>query len=88
MIKHLTIRGLNATTEAELKLLARQRNVSINKAALALIKKGAGIRDDGEGPETIGTALNPFIGSWSATEEQEILDSIADLSQVDENLWK
>ncbi len=88
MIKHLTIRGLDKQTEAELQHLARQRKLSINKAALALIRKGAGIRDDGHGPEVIAQALDPFIGSWSEADEQEFRNAIAELNRVDESLWQ
>ena len=49
----------------------------MNKAALALIRKGAGIRDKGLGPETVGHSLDSFIGSWSAKEERVFLNSIA-----------
>jgi len=88
MSKHLTIRGLDERTEAEVKALARRRNISINKAALALIRKGAGIQEPGQGPEKVGAALDSFIGSWSEVEEREFMDSIADLGRVDESLWK
>jgi len=88
MIKHLTIRGLDRKTEAELQHLAHQRNLSINKAALALIRKGAGIREDGHGPEVIAQALDSFIGSWTEADEQEFLNSVTDLNRVDESLWK
>ncbi len=88
MINHLTIRGLDPRTETEVKTIARTRNISINKAALALIRKGAGILDPGQGPETVGESLNSFIGSWSAAEERTFLDAIDDLGRVDESLWK
>lgn len=88
VIKHLTIRGLDASTETEIRTLARNLNLSANKAALALIRKGAGIREPGQGPEVVGRSLDAFIGTWSAADERSFLDSIADLERVDESLWK
>ncbi len=88
MIKHLTIRGIDAKTETELKTLARRRNISINKAALAFIRKGAGLKDPGEGPAVIGTGLDEFIGTWSAKDEKEFRDAIKDLDRVDAEMWR
>jgi hypothetical protein len=88
MIKHLTIRGLDASTETEIRTLARNRNLSVNKAALALIRKGAGIRETGQGPDVVGEALDAFIGTWSEKDQREFLGSIADLERIDEGLWK
>jgi hypothetical protein len=88
MIKHLTIRGLDAATETEIRTLARNRSLSVNKAALALIRKGAGIREIGQGPDLVGEALDTFIGTWSKKDERAFLDSIADLERIDEGLWK
>lgn len=88
MINHLSIRGFDPDMEAEVRTLAKNRNISMNKAVLALIRRGMGLREDGHCPETIGPSLDPFIGSWSAEEEQSFLDAISDLNRVDESLWK
>ncbi|HMP72195.1 MAG TPA: hypothetical protein PKE55_02935 [Kiritimatiellia bacterium] len=88
MTKHLTIRGIDEQTETELKALARRRNLSINKAALALIRKGAGIRETGDGPAVIGSGLDAFIGTWSEKDEKEVLTAIEDFSRIDEDLWR
>lgn len=88
MTKHLTIRGIDEKTEAELKALARRRNISMNKAALAFIRKGAGLKDPGEGPPTIGSGLDAFIGSWSADDEQALLSAVKDFDRIDAEMWR
>lgn len=88
MINHLTIRGFDPETEAGVKTLARSRNISMNRAVLTLIKKGMGIREDGQGPETVGHSLDQFIGSWSKAEEKSFLKAINNLGRIDESLWK
>ncbi len=87
MINHLTIRGFDPDTEAGVKALARNRNISMNKAVLTLIRRGMGLREDGQGPETVGHSLDQFIGSWSVAEERSFLKAVSDLNRVDESLW-
>lgn len=87
MIDHLTIRGIDERMEAELKALARRRNLSVNKAALALLRKGAGLHEPGEGPAVIGSALDAFIGSWSDVEEKTFLEAVDDFNRIDDGMW-
>ena len=88
MKNHLTIRGLDTETEARLRELARHRGISLNKAAILLMRKGAGIRLDQAGPEVVGHALDAFIGSWTHEEEAEVLQAVNDLNTLDETLWQ
>ncbi len=88
MIDHLTIRGIDADTEVKLKNLAKRRNISMNKAALAFIRKGAGLKEPGDGPAVIGNGLDEFIGTWSAEDEKEFLAAIKDLDRVDPDMWR
>jgi hypothetical protein len=53
-----------------------------------LIRKGAGLESENEGPETVGAALDSFIGSWSPEQERAFLRSIRDMEQVDQELWR
>ena len=53
-----------------------------------LLRKGAGLRADGEGPETVGASLDSFVGSWSPRQERAFLRSLRDTEQVDEELWR
>jgi hypothetical protein len=88
MTKHLTIRGIDEQTESELRTLARRRNISMNKAALAFIRKGAGLKDPGEGPPVIGDGLDAFIGTWSVKDEEELLNIVKDFDRIDEDMWR
>ena len=60
----------------------------MNRVAAMLLRKGAGLRLDDEGPETVGKSLDAFVGSWSARQEREFLHSIRDMEQIDEELWR
>jgi hypothetical protein len=84
----ITVRGLDAETERHVKELARRLHVSLNRAAVMLMRKGAGLREEDAGPEVVGKSLDSFIGSWSREDEEKLLDSIRQLGQIDPDLWK
>jgi hypothetical protein len=59
----------------------------MNKAALSILKQGAGI-DEAADAKCIGKAVDRFVGSWTKAEAQQFSKSIRSLEQVDEDLWK
>jgi hypothetical protein len=84
----LSLRGFDKQLEQRLRELARREGVSLNKAALMLLKRGAGLDEGVESSTAIGDGLDQFIGSWSKADEEEFLESIAACEAVDEALWK
>ncbi len=68
--------------------LARREGVSLNRAALLLMRRGAGIGNETIPESAIGSALDEFIGTWSAADEKRVLESIELFESVDEDLWK
>ncbi|WP_420621239.1 hypothetical protein [Candidatus Poriferisodalis sp.] len=70
--------------EAAMRRLAQREGVSLNKAALRLLRKGAGLSDDAERTDMVGTSLDHLIGSWTPTEADEIDRALADFETVDE----
>ena len=87
-MSQLSLRGFDKQLERRLKELARSEGVSLNKAALMLLKKGAGLAEPAESSTAIGSALDRFIGRWSAADEKRFIESIAPCEAVDETLWK
>lgn len=88
MRNQISVRGLDAETDRHLRELARRLGISRNRAAVMLLRKGAGLREDNAGPEVVGDALDSFFGSWSPDEEARLLKSIRELGQVDPELWR
>lgn len=88
MRNQISVRGLDAETNRRLRELARRLGISRNRAAVMLLRRGAGLREDDAGPEVVGAALDSFIGSWSPEEEARLLESIHELDQVDPELGK
>ena len=52
------------------------------------MRKGAGLSGPGEGPATVGNALDRFFGSWSAEEERTVLEAVAELDRADDPFWR
>jgi len=84
----LSLRGFDKELARRIRELARREHVSLNKAALLLMRRGAGLLDPVPSETTVGDALDGFIGRWSSADEKRLLRSIAALETVDEALWK
>lgn len=87
-MNQLTIRGFDDELRHRIEALARERGISLNRAAVLLIRRGAGLEDSRTRPHGIGDGLDEFIGSWSQAEEAEFLASIKATEQVDDELWR
>jgi hypothetical protein len=84
----LSLRGFDKELARRIRELARREHVSMNKAALLLMRRGAGLLEPGRESASVGDALDRFIGRWSAADERRLLASIAPCETVDEALWK
>jgi len=86
-MKQLTIRGMSPELERRLRAEARRRHTSLNRAAVALMGKGAGLTED-EGTDRVGNSLDQFIASWTESEAEQVNASIAELDTIDESFWQ
>jgi hypothetical protein len=68
--------------------LARRESISLNQAALRLLRKGAGLDRPERSPDVVGDSLDWFIGSWTADQAAALERAVADFESVDEELWK
>ena len=90
-MKQLTLRGFDPELEERLRVIARERSLSLNRAALVLMRRGAGLEsppEPGRDTSSVGSVLDRFVGVWSAEEEREFLRSLAGLEELDPELWK
>ena len=83
----LTLRGLDPHLQREIRELARRQRISLNKAALRLLERGAGIGPR-EQADRIGSSLDHLIGTWSHQEADRFLESIKSCEQIDAELWE
>lgn len=87
-MNQLTVRGFDDELSAILRHVAKQEGISLNQAALRLLRKGAGLTDARAGnPNAIGAALDDLFGVWSR-DEAESFDTALDVFEtVDEAAW-
>jgi hypothetical protein len=84
----LSLRGFDKELERRLRQLARQEGISLNRAALLLMRRGAGLEaGGGQGSDVVGATLDGLIGRWSTSQEKAFLEGIRALAAVDESLW-
>ncbi len=94
-MNQLTVRGFDDELNAIMHGLAKQEGISLNQAALRLLRKGAGLTDDNrenpnaqENPNAIGGGLDDLFGVWSQ-DEAESFDAALDVFEtVDEAAWR
>ena len=83
----LTLRGIDAATLRAIHELAARERISVNKAALRLLEKGAGVAPRVQDAR-IGSSLDHLIGTWTEKEATSFLSSIESCGQIDPDLWK
>ena len=86
-MNQLTIRGFDDALENRIQQLAHQEGISLNRAVMKLLRRGAGLGERVGSTNTIGTALDHLIGTWTAEEASDMEQALEDLSQVHEAMW-
>jgi hypothetical protein len=87
MSNQLTIRYDDALAR-EIEELATREGISLNQAAVRLLRKGAKLDDSAPTRDVVGDSLDWFIGSWTREQADEIERATEDFEMVDEELWK
>lgn len=78
---NLSLRGLDATTLARIRSVARRRRVSVNRLIVETLRQQYAQR------EQVYHDLDSLKGSWSKKEADAFEASIAPLSKIDTELW-
>ena len=87
-MNQLTLRGFDAELSDGIRRLAKREGISLNQAALRLLRKGAGIVEDTDGENNVGSSLDHLIGTWTQAEADEMDAALEEFEKVDESLWK
>jgi hypothetical protein len=87
-MNQMTLRGLDAELERVLRHIARSERISLNQAALRLIRRGAGLDVTGQSSDTVGDALDHLIGQWTEQQADEVMDAVQVFEKVDESMWQ
>jgi plasmid stability protein len=86
-MNQLTVRGFDDELRNALQQLASKKGISLNKAALLLLRRGAGA-DKPPQPNVVGSSLDHLIGTWSEEEAAELESAIESCEQIDEAFWE
>ena len=86
-LKQLTIRGFDKPLERRVRDEARAAGSSLNRAALRLMRRGAGLDQAAPAPG-VGASLDHLIGTWSAEDGRAIDEAMRVFERVDEDLWR
>jgi hypothetical protein len=84
----LTLRGMGEDLERHLRHLAQVEQLSLNQAALKVLRRGAGLSERRARADSIGPALDDFIGTWSAARARKALAAAKAFEGLDEELWR
>ncbi len=87
-MNQLTIRGFNDDLAESIRSLAKRDGISLNQAALKLLRKGAGLTEGKDDSEVIGSSLDDLFGLWSREEAESFNAALEIFEVVDESAWK
>ena len=87
-MNQLTIRGFDDDLSASVRRLAKREGISLNQAALRLLRKGAGLADGSRDSDVVGSSLDHLIGIWTPTEADEMDSALEEFETVDEAIWQ
>jgi hypothetical protein len=86
-LRQLTLRGIDPELEARIREMARRDNLSLNQAAIALLRQGAGLSSRSRA-DLVGDSLDQFCGIWSKEEADQFDEFMKDFEQIDASLWQ
>ena len=87
-MNQITVRGFDDELSARLRRLAKREGISLNQAALRLLRRGAGLAEGGDRTDTVGSSFDRLIGSWTQADADEMEAALEDFETVDEAVWR
>lgn len=87
-MRQLTIRGFDEALERHIRQLASREGISLNRAVLRLLRRGAGLGERIDAADIVGDSLDHLIGTWTAEEAARIDRALAEVSRIDEEVWR
>ena len=84
----ITVSGFDDELSAAVRRLAKREGISLNLAALKLLRKGAGLTDGAGGAGTVGDSLDHLIATWTAAEAAQMDAALRDFDAIDGPVWK
>ena len=86
-MKQLTVRGLGDELARAIRRLASRDGTSLNRAAVKLMRRGAGLAE-GQEADIVGSSLDHLIGTGSCAEADEIDQALRHFETIDKAVWE
>ena len=87
-MRQITLRGISADIEIVAQEEARTRGVSLNKAFLSLLRKGAEQQAAPRKKRTRATSeFSQFLGLWKEEDAASFDESLREQREIDAELW-
>ena len=87
-MNQVTIRDLDDELANRIRQLASRDGISLNRAALRLLRRGAGLEERDDRTGIAGSSLDHLIGTWTAEEFAQMNRALEDFSRIDNAMWK
>ena len=87
-MNQLTIRGFDDELAGRIRQLANAEGISLNRAVLKLLRRGAGLGERHDNANLVGDSLDHLIGTWTEEEASEFDRALEDFSRIDEEMWR
>ena len=87
-MNQITVRGFDDELNASLRRLAKREGISLNQAALKLLRRGAGLGGGSGQGDTVGASFDRLIGSWTHSEADEMDAALEEFATIDEAAWR
>ncbi len=85
-MNQITVRGFDEELRDSIQRLARSEGISLNQAALRLLRRGAGLSDLSENSNTVGDSLDHLIGKWTQEEADNLDAALRYFETIDEGV--
>lgn len=86
-MNQITVRGIDDELRASLRRLAKREGISLNQAALRLLRRGAGLGERSSQGDRVGESFDRLIGSWTPSEADEMDATLKEFNANDEEAW-
>lgn len=86
-MEEITVRGIDEELGVRLRRLAEREGLSLNQAALRLLRRGAGLAESPGRGNTVGDSFDRLIGSWTQEEADEMEAALEEFEIIDEAAW-
>ena len=84
MVKAITVRNIPSDLAKRLEKLARERDTSLNKLVLELLRRATGLTKAGAS----SNEFDKFAGTWTQAEYDGFMGSLREQRKIDPKAWK